>query len=125
MDVVGAGVYGGIVKRDSSGNVVEGDEWPEDNKAMPAHNPVHCRGPYLDFSKLTAENRGYSHIATLIISGRVQQLEALRELAAQAFDIAGGIDVVAASSRHHGWPSRLLWTSSPSVSSLRTCSGPA
>lgn len=77
MDVVGAGVYGGIVKRDSSGNVVEGDEWPEDNKAMPAHNPVHCRGPYLDFSKLTAENRGYSHIATLIISGRVQQLEAL------------------------------------------------
>ena len=77
IDVVGAGVYGGIVKRDAGGSIVEGDEWPEDNRAPPAHNPVHSRGPYLDFSKHTAENRGYSHIATVIMSGRAQQLEAL------------------------------------------------
>ena len=77
IDVVGAGVYGGIVKRDPRGRIVEGDEWPEDNRAPPAHNPVHSRGPYLDFSKHTADNRGYSQIATIIMSGRAQQLEAL------------------------------------------------
>ena len=80
MDVVGAGVYGGIVKRDeASGSIVVGDEWPENNRAPPAHNPVHSTGPYLDFSKLTAENRGYSHIAQLIMSGRASKLDALLE----------------------------------------------
>ena len=76
-DVVGAGVYGGIVKRDGSGRVVIGDEWPENNRAPPAHNPVHSRGPYLDFSQLTPENRGYSKIATAIMSGQASELEAL------------------------------------------------
>ena len=83
MDVVGAGVYGGIVKRDASGKVVVGDEWPEDNRAPPAHNPVHPRGPYLDFSKLTPENRGYSKIATVIMSGGATKLEALLQSVAQ------------------------------------------
>ncbi len=78
MDVVGAGVYGGIVKRDSaSGAIVVGHEWPEDNRAPPTHNPIHATGPYLDFSKLTVENRGYSHIAQLIMAGRASKLDAL------------------------------------------------
>merc|ERR1719161_2162160 len=63
IDVVGAGVYGGIVKRDVDGGILIGDEWPEDNRAPPAHNPVHSRGPYLDFSKYTSKNRGYTKIA--------------------------------------------------------------
>merc|ERR1719486_49094 len=63
IDVVGAGVYGGIVKRDANGRVIIGDEWPENNLAPPAHNPVHSTGPYLDFSKLTSANRGYARIA--------------------------------------------------------------
>merc|ERR1719231_1674183 len=71
MDVVGAGVYGGIAKRDASGRIVVGDEWPEDNRAPPAHNPVHSTGPFLDYSKLTQENRGYPKIATLIMTGKV------------------------------------------------------
>jgi hypothetical protein len=66
IDVVGSGVYGGIVKRDASGRVLIGDEWPENNICPPAHNPVHSTGPYLDFSKLTPYNRGYSKIARLI-----------------------------------------------------------
>jgi len=78
MDVVGAGVYGGIAKRDPvKGNVIVGDEWPEDNLAPPAHNPVHSKGPFLDFSKLTSENRGYTKIALLIQRGNARQLEAL------------------------------------------------
>lgn len=81
IDVVGAGVYGGIVKRDGGGRISVGDEWPEDNVAPPAHNPVHSSGPYLDFSKFTPENRGYSHIAVLIQQSRGRQgaseLEAL------------------------------------------------
>ena len=77
IDVVGAGVYGGIVKRDSDGKVVQGDEWPEDNRAPPAHNPVHSTGPYLDFSKLTDTNRGYSYIAKVIMSGQAEKLDAL------------------------------------------------
>merc|ERR1719171_2975145 len=80
MDVVGAGVYGGIVKRDEAGRVVVGDEWPENNVAPPAHNPVHSTGPYLDFSKLTPANRGYSRIARIIQNSRGQgaaQLETL------------------------------------------------
>merc|ERR1712039_391111 len=79
IDVVGAGVYGGIIKRDTAGNVLVGDEWPEDNQAPPAHNPVHSTGPYLDFSQFTAENRGYTHIARLITSGKTSKLEALLE----------------------------------------------
>lgn len=72
IDVVGAGVYGGIVKRDSNGHIIVGDEWPEDNVAPPAHNPVHSTGPYLDFSKLTPSNRGYSKIALMIQQSRGQ-----------------------------------------------------
>merc|ERR1719203_2283996 len=56
MDVVGAGVYGGIVKRDAHGKVIVGDEWPEDNVAPPAHNPVHSTGPCLDYSKFSSSN---------------------------------------------------------------------
>jgi len=77
IDVVGAGVYGGIVARDPTGKVLVGDEWPEDNIAPPAHNPVHSKGPYLDFSKLTNSNRGYAKIATVIQGGRVSELEKL------------------------------------------------
>lgn len=80
MDVVGAGVYGGIVKRDANGKIIVGDEWPENNIAPPAHNPVHSTGPYLDFSKLTSTNRGYSKIARIIQQSRGQgaaELEAL------------------------------------------------
>lgn len=41
MDVVGAGVYGGIIKRDaSSGSILIGDEWPEDNRAPPVRNQL-------------------------------------------------------------------------------------
>lgn len=80
MDVVGAGVYGGIVKRDADGKVVIGDEWPENNLAPPAHNPVHSTGPYLDFSKLTRENRGYSKIALLIQRSRGQAASELEKL---------------------------------------------
>merc|ERR1711998_170619 len=48
-DVVGAGVYGGIAKRDGAGRILVGDEWPESNLQPPAHNPVHATGPFLDF----------------------------------------------------------------------------
>merc|ERR1712137_991747 len=72
IDVVGSGVYGGIVKRDAAGSIVLGDEWPEDNRAPPAHNPVHSTGPYLDFSKFTPSNRGYSKIALMIQQSRGQ-----------------------------------------------------
>eukprot|EP00928_Gymnodinium_smaydae_P084451 TRINITY_DN67729_c0_g1_i1.p1 TRINITY_DN67729_c0_g1~~TRINITY_DN67729_c0_g1_i1.p1 ORF type:complete len:225 (-),score=26.92 TRINITY_DN67729_c0_g1_i1:175-810(-) len=77
MDVVGAGVYGGIAKRDANGKVIIGDEWPEDNRAPPAHNPVHSVGPYLDFSKFTPSNRGYTAIARMIQRGNVSEIEAL------------------------------------------------
>ena len=83
MDVVGAGVYGGIVKRDNTGQVLLGDEWPENNnnwKAGP-HNSVapHAglRSPFLDFTRVTPANRGYAHISNLVTSGdssAVQQL---------------------------------------------------
>ena len=79
MDVVGAGVYGGIVKRDASGRIVVGDEWPEDNRGPPAHNPVHTTGPFLDFAKLTQENRGYAKMATMIMKGNAAKVEALLE----------------------------------------------
>lgn len=80
IDVVGAGVYGGVVKRDARGKIIIGDEWPEDNVAPPAHNPVHSKGPYLDFSKLTSSNRGYTKIGTVIQHSRggdARELEAL------------------------------------------------
>jgi len=76
-DMVGAGVYGGVVKRDSTGKILVGDEWPEDNCAPPAHNPVSSSGPYLDYSKYTPANRGYSVISTLIIDGNASRLDAL------------------------------------------------
>lgn len=82
-DVVGAGVYGGMVKRDGDGRVVVGDEWPEDNRAPPAHNPVHSIGPYLDFSKLTDENRGYTKIAHLIMKGDSSKLASLLKAAGE------------------------------------------
>jgi len=77
MDVVGAGVYGGVIKRDAKGKIVVGDEWPENNVAPPAHNPVHSRGPYLDFSKFTPESRGYARICTLVMDGRADEMDAL------------------------------------------------
>jgi len=80
MDVVGAGVYGGIAKRDSTGRIIVGDEWPENNIAPPAHNPVHSKGPYLDFTKLTESNRGYSQIARLIQQSRGQAASSLEAL---------------------------------------------
>uniref|UniRef100_A0A6V2LZ39 Uncharacterized protein n=1 Tax=Emiliania huxleyi TaxID=2903 RepID=A0A6V2LZ39_EMIHU len=84
IDVVGAGVYGGIVKRDSEGRVLIGDEWPEDNLAPPAHNPIHRTGPYLDYARLTADNRGYTSIAQLIMDGRASKLDALLESVPEA-----------------------------------------
>jgi len=80
MDVVGAGVYGGIAKRDSNGRIIIGDEWPENNIKPPAHNPVHSSGPYLDFTKLTQSNRGYSHIARIIQMSRGQAAHDLESL---------------------------------------------
>lgn len=77
IDVVGAGVYGGIVKRDQDGRIVIGDEWPENNRAPPAHNPINSKGPYLDATKLTQVNRGYASIALAIMNGRMQDLEHL------------------------------------------------
>ena len=81
IDVVGAGVYGGIVKRDEAGRVIIGDEWPENNRSPPAHNPVHSKGPYLDFAKFTAASRGYTHIARVIMTGDASKLDTLLESA--------------------------------------------
>merc|ERR1712087_296616 len=81
QDVVGAGVYGGITKRDAMGRIINGEEWPENNIAPPAHNPVHATGPYLDFSKHTRANRGYTYIAQLIIAGHTDMLDQLLERA--------------------------------------------
>merc|ERR1712185_866869 len=83
MDVVGSGVYGGIAKRNASGAIIIGGECPESNVAPPAHNPVHSSGPYLDYSKLTAENRGYSRIATTIMGGRASELDHLFQTVAE------------------------------------------
>merc|ERR1712151_332638 len=55
QDVVGAGVYGGVVKRNPTGKIIIGDEWPENNLKPPAHNPVHSKGPFLDYDKFTKE----------------------------------------------------------------------
>ena len=62
IDVVGAGVYGGVVARDASGRILVGDEWPEDNLSPPAHNPVHSTGPYLDFSRFSEDTMGYTQV---------------------------------------------------------------
>jgi len=83
QDVVGAGVYGGMVKRNENGQIVIGDEWPEDNIQVPAHNQRHVTGPYLDYSKLTEKNRGYSAIAHVIMAG---DAVALREMLNNAKD---------------------------------------
>jgi hypothetical protein len=58
MDVVGAGVYGGVVKRTERGKIVMG-WWP-----------LSAMGPSLDYSKLTPDNRGYSRIARVIQESR-------------------------------------------------------
>ena len=85
--MVGAGVYGGIVKREAvTGKILPGDECPENNLSPPAHNPVHSTGPYLDWSKLTRENRGYSHIANLIQEGDASKVEALLKSAGDEAD---------------------------------------
>lgn len=81
IDVVGSGVYGGMVKRDKHGTIVVGDEWPENNLAPPAHNPVHSTGPFLDYDKFTTKNRGYSAIAHAIMSGDAATLGAMLESA--------------------------------------------
>jgi hypothetical protein len=83
MDVVGAGVYGGIAKRNSSGALILGFEWPENNGDW-AQGP-HCRiaphrgtkSPYLDFTRYTSQNRGYARISNLVTSGDVSRLRAL------------------------------------------------
>merc|ERR1712054_31219 len=75
-DVVGAGVYGGIVKRDTAtGRVLLGDEWPANNadwKQGP-HNSVAphsgLQSPFLDFAQFTPANRGYAHISNLVTRG--------------------------------------------------------
>lgn len=77
LEFVGAGVYGGIVKRSQAGKIIIGDEWPENNRCPPALNPVHSRGPFLDFSKFTFDNFGYTHIARLLQIGDVHALAQL------------------------------------------------
>lgn len=77
MDVVGSGVYGGVAKRDAEGRVIIGDEWPENNRAPPSHNPVHARGPYLDFSAFSMKNQGYTQIAHLVMNNQVDAMKAL------------------------------------------------
>lgn len=90
VNLMGAGVYGGVVKRRPTGKIVVGNEWPENNKNWTegAHNKEtptifsasHVsangtlverdrKGPFLDFAAYTEENRGYTKIAQLISSG--------------------------------------------------------
>jgi hypothetical protein len=65
MDVAGAGVYGGIAKRDdTTGALIVGYEWPEINGnwdegphcQIASHNEK--QSPFLDFTKYTTANRG-------------------------------------------------------------------
>lgn len=87
MDVVGAGVYGGIAKRDEgTGALILGDEWPENNGDW-SQGP-HCRvapnqgvksSPFLDFTRYTRRNRGYTEISGLITRGDASGLEDLFE----------------------------------------------
>merc|ERR1719210_1090003 len=86
MDVVGAGVYGGIAKRDATGALVLGYEWPENNGDW--EQGPHCQiapqggkaSPFLDFTKFTTKNRGYSAISNLVTSGDVAGLQSLFDL---------------------------------------------
>lgn len=84
MDVVGAGVYGGIVKRDEmTGRILLGHEWPENNADWNAgpHNSVAphrgMRSPFLDYSQFTKGNRGYAHISNLVTGGDARGLREL------------------------------------------------
>jgi hypothetical protein len=86
MDVVGAGVYGGIVKRDpATGSVLLGHEWPENNAdwAYGPHNNVAphkgLKSPFLDMAQYTQTNRGYAHISNLVTSGDARALQQLFE----------------------------------------------
>ena len=79
------------MKRNEKGSVEIGDEWPENNLSPPAHNPVHSTGPFLDFSKFTPKNRGYTDIAHVIMSG---DSSALRRLLENANDTAGLANLV-------------------------------
>lgn len=83
MDVVGAGVYGGIAKRNDAGALIPGFEWPENNANW--EQGPHCRiapskgtkSPFLDFTKYTQQNRGYSAISNVVTSGDVTKLRAV------------------------------------------------
>ena len=84
MDVVGAGVYGGIVKRDpASGQILLGHEWPENNAdwSQGPHNSVAphkgLKSPFLDMTQYTEGNRGYSYISNLVTSGDARRLQQL------------------------------------------------
>ncbi len=86
MDVVGAGVYGGIVKRDpATGAVLLGHEWPENNAdwSYGPHNNVAphkgLKSPFLDMVQYTRTNRGYAHISNLVTSGDARALQQLFE----------------------------------------------
>lgn len=81
-DVVGAGVYGGIAKRDETGALVLGYEWPENNANWDEgpHNNIARSGkqsPFLDFTKYTTKNRGYTEISNLVTGGDVSALQVL------------------------------------------------
>jgi hypothetical protein len=83
MDVVGAGVYGGIAKRNQNGALMLGFEWPENNGNW--DQGPHCRiapskgtkSPFLDFTKYTQQNRGYAGISNIVTSGDVKGLRAV------------------------------------------------
>ena len=84
MDVVGAGVYGGIVKRDpASGQILLGHEWPENNAdwSQGPHNSVAphkgVKSPFLDMTQYTEGNRGYAYISNLVTSGDARRLQQL------------------------------------------------
>lgn len=78
FDSIGAGVYGGIVARDDSGKILIGDEWPNNNQGGgSAHNPVHSKGPYLDWSKYSTSNRGFTEIFGAIKADNISKVEEL------------------------------------------------
>jgi hypothetical protein len=81
MNVLGAGVYGGVVKRDEAGKIIIGDEWPGDNQAPPAHNEMHSKGPYLDFSRFREQTQGYTVIANVLQRGSMKELVELMQSA--------------------------------------------
>jgi hypothetical protein len=84
MDVVGAGVYGGIVKRDpETGKIILGHEWPENNAdwSEGPHNRIAphqgLKSPFLDFTKYTESNRGYTQISNFVTRGDVSGVKRL------------------------------------------------